>query len=244
MEDSYAVPDHVHWDLLLGPGPYVEYHPIYHPFNWRGWTAWGTGALGDMGAHLIDHTYWALGLDYPTTVEASGTPFGGDNASYPLATLVHYDFARGGRDPIRVSWYDGGMLPPRPSVMPADAEVNRGGGAMLVGEKGVLVYDTYGHNPRLYPQSLEEEYADVPQTLPRIETSHEMNWANACKGLTEASSPFSYAGPLTETMLLGIAALRTGYGEKLTWDGRTGRFTNNEDANQHLHREYREGYSL
>ena len=130
-----------------------------------------------MGAHLVDHTYWALDLDYPTSVSASGSPFGGDDkASFPVATQVHYEFARGGREPIKVSWYDGGLLPRRPEMMPADAEVNPTGGAIMVGEKGVLVYDTYGHNPRMYPQYLEEEYANTPQMLPRIpDENHEMN---------------------------------------------------------------------
>ena len=244
-EKSESVPKGVEWDLFLGPAKEVPYHSAYMPFAWRGWTDYGTGALGDMGAHLVDHTYWALGLDYPTSIEAAGSPYGGeDNASYPLSTIVHYEFGRGGREPIRMTWYDGGLLPRRPSVMPADAEVNRGGGGMLVGEKGVLVYDTYGHNPRLFPKHLEEEYANVPQMLPRIPDSHEMNWAKACMGQAEASCPLSYAGPLTETMLLGIVALRAGYGRKLFWDGRKGEFIGAPDANELLHYEYRSGWEM
>ncbi|ARA94371.1 hypothetical protein AWN76_015250 [Rhodothermaceae bacterium RA] len=235
------------WDLYLGPATSIPYHEGIHPFAWRGWVHFGTGALGDMGAHLIDHTYWALDLGYPTSVEAAGSPFGGPRGrvdSYPLATIVHYEFARGGRDPVRLTWYDGGLLPARPAVMPADAPIDRGGGGMLIGEKGVLVYDTYGYNPRLYPQELEEAYRDAPQMLPRVPEGHQMVWANACKGIGEPTCPFEYAGPLTETMLLGVVALRTGYGEKLMWDGLAGRITNNEEANQYLHREYREGYAL
>jgi predicted dehydrogenase len=244
-DQSEPVPKEVDWDLWLGPAPSVPYHSAYMPFSWRGWTDWGTGALGDMGAHLVDHTYWALDLKYPTTIEASGSPYGGeDKASYPMATIVHYLFARGGRDPVTMTWYDGGLLPARPPVMPADAEVNRGGGAMLIGERGVLVYDTYGNNPRLFPESLQEEYTDVPQTLPRIEVSHEMNWVNACKGLNEPSCPFEYAAPLTETMLLGVVALQAGYGRKLTWDGENGHFIGAPDADAFLHREYRSGWSL
>ena len=248
-EQSEPVPKHIDWDLYLGPAPKVNYHSSYTPFTWRGWTDYGTGALGDMGAHLVDHAYWALDLDYPTSIEAAGSPFGGTDedqkVSFPLATQVHYEFARGGKDPIQVTWYDGGLLPRRPTLMPAEAEVNRSGGAMLIGEKGVLVYDTYGHNPRLYPQHLEEEYADVSQMLPRIsDQNHEMNWVHACMGQEEASCPFDYAGPLTETMLLGVAALHAGYGRKLFWDGRQGKFTNAPDANQFLHREYRDGWEL
>ncbi len=242
---SEKPPKTLDWDLFLGPAKKVPYHPGYTPFSWRGWTDYGTGALGDMGAHLIDHTYWALDLKAPTTIEAAGSPYGGDDrASFPLATQVHYEFAQGYRDPILVTWYDGGLLPRRPHQMPADAEVNRGGGAMLIGEKGVLVYDTYGHNPRLFPAILEQEYANVPVSLPRIETSHEMNWANACKGIGEATCPFDYAGRLTETMLLGNVALQAGYGRKLFWDAKTGEFTNAPDANQYLHYEYRKGWEL
>lgn len=245
-EKSEKVPGHMEWDLFLGPAPEVAYHPSYTPFTWRGWTDYGTGALGDMGAHLVDQAFWALGLDYPTSVQASGSPFGGeDKASYPLATQVHYEFSKGGRTPVSLTWYDGGLLPPRPLMMPADAEINRGGGGLLVGEKGVLVYDTYGDNPRLFPKHLEEEYADAPKTLPSIgKDNHEMNWAMACMGQTEPSCPFEYAGPLTETMLLGVAALYAGYGRKLYWDGRNGEFTNAPDANQYLHREYRKGWEL
>ncbi|MEZ4698783.1 MAG: Gfo/Idh/MocA family oxidoreductase [Rhodothermales bacterium] len=244
-EKGESVPKTMAWDLFLGPAPAVPYHSSYAPFLWRGWTDWGTGALGDMGAHLIDHAYWALDLDAPTSIEAAGSPFGGkDKASYPLATVVHYEFARGGRTPVKMTWYDGGLLPRRPPEMPAEAEVNPAGGTMLIGDKGVIVYDTYGHNPRLFPQHLEQEYANVPQTLPRIPDSHEINWAKACMGTAEASCPFDYAGPLTETMLLGVVALKAGYGRKLFWDAGNGKFLNAPDADQHLHREYRKGWEL
>ncbi|MEM8488370.1 MAG: Gfo/Idh/MocA family oxidoreductase [Bacteroidota bacterium] len=242
---SEKVPKHLDWDLFLGPAKKVPYNPAYTPFTWRGWTDYGTGALGDMGAHLIDHAYWALDLKAPTSIEAAGSPYGGeDRASFPLATQVHYEFAQGYRDPIKLTWYDGGLLPRRPAAMPADAPINPTGGAILIGEKGVVVYDTYGHNPRLYPEILEKEYADVPQTLPRIAESHEMNWVNACKGMGEATCPFDYAGPLTETMLLGNAALKAGYGRKLFWDAKKGEFIGAPDANQYLHYEYRKGWVL
>ena len=245
-EKSEKPPKGLDWDLFLGPAQKVPYHPSYTPFTWRGWTDYGTGALGDMGAHLVDHAFWALDLKAPTSIEAAGSPFGGgdERVSFPVATQVHYEFAQGYRDPIKVTWYDGGLLPRRPSVMPAEAEVNPTGGAMLIGEKGVAVYDTYAHNPRLFPAILEKEYADTPQTLPRIKESHEMNWVNACKGMGEATCPFDYAGRLTETMLLGNVALKAGYGRKLFWDAEKGEFMNAPDANQYLHYEYRKGWEL
>lgn len=243
--EAMPVPDHLDWDLWLGPAPEVPYHEAYAPFAWRGWTDYGTSALGDMGAHLIDHAYWALDLEYPTSVWSSSTPFGGrgdDRASWPRAQMTQYKFARGGRDPITMMWYDGGLLAPRPDALPDDVVLDPGGGAIMVGEKGILLYDTYGHNPRMYPEHLMEEYSDLPKTLPRIEVSHEMNWVNACKGTDEASSPFSYAVPLTETMLLGIVALQAG--EVIKFDPISMTIPNSPAAEKYLHREYRNGWSL
>jgi predicted dehydrogenase len=226
----------------------VDYHPIYHPFHWRGWTDFGVGALGDMGAHLIDHPVWALDLGLPTTIEATSTPWGGpeDNpVSYPMATKVHYEFPRRGLLPeVDLHWYDGGLMPKRPEHLPDDVRLNREGGVIFVGERGILMHNTYGRNPRLYPEALNEEAAAVPQSYLRIEDSHEMNWANACKGIGEATCPFSYAAPLTETMLLGIVALRTGQGFKIRYDAENMRVTNSEKANEYLVREYREGWAI
>ncbi|WPP49894.1 Gfo/Idh/MocA family protein [Catalinimonas niigatensis] len=246
-EGKAKVPKDLAWDVFLGPAPYVEYSPEYHPFAWRGWTDYGVGALGDMGAHLIDHPYWALGLDYPDTVEASSTPWGGkDNSkvSYPLSTSVTYTFpARGMYPEVKMHWYDGGVMPARPAVLPDEVKLDRGGGVIFVGEKGILMHETYGSNPQMYPQSLMEEYADTPQTYKRVETSHEMNWVEAILGNTEAVSPFDYAAPLNETMLLGVVALHAP-GETLRYDSEKMEFTNNKEVNQHLSREYRDGWTL
>ncbi|GAC1648314.1 MAG: Gfo/Idh/MocA family oxidoreductase [Gemmatimonadaceae bacterium] len=241
-------PDGLNWDLFLGPGPEVAYHPIYHPFNWRGWTDWGVGAIGDMGAHLIDHPYWALGLTYPTSIESTSTPFGGGRdqiATYPAAMTVHYQFAaRGTQPPVKLSWYDGGLMPPRSDLLPFDLVLDRSGGVMFVGDKGVLLHETYGKNPRILPESLMDEAAAVPHSYARIQESHEMNWANACKGKGKACSPFEYASPLTETMLLGLVALRAGQGRKIYYDSENMRVTNAPEANQYLMREYRPGWTL
>jgi predicted dehydrogenase len=249
MGGSYAVPDHLDWDLFLGSAPAVPYHPIYHPFSWRGWVDFGVGALGDMGAHLVDHPYWALGLTYPTTIEATSSPFGLDDdkrpVSYPLATTVNYEFAaRGAQPPVRMSWYDGGLMPRRPDVLPDDVALDRTGGVIFVGDKGILMHETYGRNPRLFPESLADAAARIPESYPRIRESHEMNWALAAKGEGKTTAPFEYAAPLTETMLLGLVALRTGQGVKLRYDGQNMRVTNVPDANQYLSREYRAGWSL
>lgn len=243
-------PDTLDWDLYrCANAEDTPFHPIYHPFHWRGWTAFGVGALGDMGAHLIDHPVWALDLGYPTWVEATSTPWGGGSetpASYPRATTVHYRFPRRGmHPPVELHWYDGGLMPQRPDDLPIDVELPRDGGVLYVGERGVLLHRTYGRRPQLFPEGLMEEAATVPQTMSRVpDEGHEMNWVRACKGEDVAVSPFSYAAPLTETMLLGIVALRAGQGRRIYWDGAAGRVTNHDEANAFLGREYRPGWGM
>jgi predicted dehydrogenase len=240
MAGSYPKPDRLGWDLFLGVAPSVEYHPVYHPFNWRGWVDWGCGALGDMGAHLIDHSMWALDLGYPTTIETVSTPFNG--ASFPHATMTMYDFpARGARPAVRLTWYDGGLLPKRPAEIGEEA-LNPTGGALLIGSKGKLLHDTYGKNPRLLPGSLHKSFGDPPRKLARVPNeNHEMNWVDAAKGRTEISCPIDYAAQLTEVMLLGIVALRAG--RKIEYDATNMRVTNAADANQFLQREPKPGWS-
>ena len=249
MDAGYKLPHGLDWDGYLGPTTReIPYHPVYHPFNWRGWVDFGVSALGDMGAHLVDHPYWALGLTYPTSIEATSTPWGGpseDPVSYPLAMRAHYEFpARDGMPPVDMHWYDGGLMPPRPPSLPDEVELNRTGGVMYVGDRGILIHETYGRNPRLFPESLSAAAESVPQTYPRIEETHQMNWVKACKEGGEASSPFDYGSRLTEVMLLGIVALRTGQGKKIRYDAGNMRVTNVAEANQYLTREYRAGWEV
>ena len=258
MDGEYPIPQGLDWDLFLGPAPEVAYHPIYHPFNWRGWLDWGTGAIGDMAAHLIDHPYWALGLTYPTSVEATFTPWGTDlknnRVSYPMGSHVVYHFpARGKQPPVKLTWFDGGLMPARPDALPDDVQLDPGGGAIFIGEKGILVHGTYASNPKLFPQTLMEAAAKVPKTYFRVEKSgegqfaqakHRMNWINAIKGKEKATCPFEYASRLTETMLLGVVAMKVGQSKKIYYDGDKGVITNNSDANQYLQREYRKGWTL
>jgi predicted dehydrogenase len=246
---NVPVPDTLNWDLYHGPiANKVPYHPIYHPFNWRGWTDFGAGALGDMGAHLIDAPFWALGLGLPSSIEATSTPWGGGSrtpASFPQATTVHYEFpATADRPGVKLNWFDGGLMPPRPDGLPDDFNFNREGQVIFIGDKGLLLHETYGLKPQLFPRSLQERTASIPAKYPRIETSHEMNWANAAKGIGQASSPFEHAATLTEVMLLGLVALRTGQGRKILYDGANMKVTNAPEANQYLTREYRAGWGL
>jgi hypothetical protein len=166
-----------------------------------------------------------------------------------MATMVQYEFAaRGAMPPVKLYWYDGGLMPPRPALLPDDAPMTApnsdGGGGVLVGEKGLLFYQTYGDKPRIYPESLQAAVDAIPVTQPRITVTHEQNWIAAAKGEAKASSPFQDAAPLTEVMLLGIAALRAGQGRKVLYDGANMTFTNAPDANQYLTRVYRTGWEL
>jgi predicted dehydrogenase len=241
------VPKGLHWDLFLGAAPDVEYHPIYHPFNWRGWVDWGQGALGDMGAHLIDHPVWGLRLGHPTSIETISTPFNG--VSYPTATTTYYEFpARAaGPDgpampPVTMTWYDGGFMPQRPIEM-GDVKLEAGGGVLYVGTKGKMLQDNTGSRPRLLPVELHNSYGPPPEKMPRVPNqAHEMNWVNAIKGTDTISCPFSYAAHLTEIMLLGVAALRAG--QRLEYDGPNMRVTNMPAANDLLTRNYRKGFEL
>jgi predicted dehydrogenase len=239
MAGNYPVPETLSWDLFLGVGPEVPYHPIYHPFNWRGWTDWGCGAIGDMGAHLLDVSMWALNLGLPTSIETVSTPFNG--ASYPSGELIFYEFpARGSMPPVKLTWYDGGLMPQKPEEL-GDEELIKEGGAIIVGSKGKLMHNTYGAHPRLLPQSLQESAGKPPEKLARIPgEAHELNWVDAAKGKGETDSPFSYAAKLTEVMLLGVVALRAG--RKINYDGANMRITNVPDANQYLTRQYRQGW--
>ena len=251
LNGYYPPSDKLAWDLFLGVAPKVDYHPIYHPFNWRGWVDWGQGALGDMGAHLIDHPFWSLKLGLPTVIETRSTPFNG--ASFPLATTTYYEFpARGNMPAVRLTWYDGGLTPAKPAEI-GDEQLNGEGGILYIGTKGKMLQETYGLNPRLLPDA---KFASAPkpkQVLPRIPNElHEMNWVDTIRGHQQISSPFEYATQLTEVMLLGIVSLRAG--GRILYDGANRRVTNkvrsetnrdgDVDPNQFLSREYRTGWTL
>jgi predicted dehydrogenase len=256
-------PEGLRWDLYLGPvAEEIPYHPVYHPFTWRGWVDFGAGALGDMGAHLIDQSYWALDLTQPTSIEATTSLWGMETVppppgsapdarptqrqcSFPMASTVHYNFpANGKRGALKLNWYDGGLYPPRPDHLPDEVQFVSEGGGVLVGSKGVIIHETYGDNPRVFPVAVAEEAAAVPRSIERVAESHTMNWVRACKGETQASSSFEYATQLNETMALGVAAMRAGAGRKLYYDAERMEFTNAPDATKLLTREYRKGWEL
>jgi predicted dehydrogenase len=242
--DTPAVPDTLEWDLWLGPAPLRPYHHAYLPAKWRGWWDFGTGALGDIGCHYFDPVFRALKLGAPVSVEASSTRV--NQETYPLGSMVTYHFpARGALPPVKLVWYDGGLRPPRPEQI-VDGDAMGDNGHLLIGEKGIIMTDW--RRWWLYPEKLEQAYGEPPKVLPRS-PGHHQEWVNACKGGPAAGSNFDWAGPLTETVLLGNVALRTQLREKLTtvklaWDSTKFEFTNLPEANEFLRREYREGWSI
>lgn len=240
-KDTPPVPDGLSWDLWLGTAPERPYHPCYLPFSWRGWWDFGTGVLGDIGCHQFAPIFRALKLGYPTSVEACSSGVNSETA--PLASIVRYEFpARGDMPPVKLTWYDGGLMPPRPAEL---EEGRRYGGAdsnLYVGDKGKML----GH--RLIPEARMKEYKSPPKTLPRS-PGHHKEWLLACKGGPPARSNFELSGPMAEVVLLGNIAVRMGKmiyekGLKLYYDGPNMRITNMPEANKYIRREYRKGWTL
>lgn len=239
-KDTPAVPDYLDWDQWLGPAPARPYHPAYLPFKWRGWWDFGTGALGDIGCHSLDPTVRALKLGAPLTVEACSTRV--NNETYPLGSIVTYHFgARGKMPPLKLVWYDGGLKPARPEGMDPRWQMGTNG-SLYIGDKGIMS----GHI--VMPKARREEFGKPEKVIPRS-PGHYTEWINACKGGEPAGSNFDHAGPMTETVLLGNVALRMTlreklFREKLQWDPEKMQFTNVPEANEFLHREYRNGWTL
>jgi predicted dehydrogenase len=237
--ETPPVPKGFDWDLWLGPVPHRPYHPAYAPYNWRGWWAFGTGAIGDMGCHNIDPAFAALKLKHPDTVEGSSTRL--NSETVPHASLIHFTFpAREGMPPVKLTWYDCGLFPPRPEELKPGEKLDKNG-LLFVGSKGKLLCDGWSRAPRLLPEERMRELKEPPRTLARV-AAHDRAWLDAVKGGPPASSNFDYGGPLTELVLLGNVALRTG--EKLHWDGPAMRATNCAEAERHIRTPYREGWSL
>lgn len=229
-----VVPYTMHWDLWIGPSPYRPYHPDYAPFAWRGRWDFGSGSLGDMGAHIMDQPYWALDLGMPEEVHASSTPF--NNEAFPLGSSVHYKFpANGDRGEVMLNWYDGGLLPPRPAELADGKQMGANGGGMIFhGTEGKLMADVYGENARFIPASDIQEIGQPEKTMERSPGIHE-EWVAAAKGNGETSSNFQYAAALTETMLIGNLAIRfSDSNKKLQWDADNMRVKNLEEANAWL----------
>ena len=224
--EAHYVPPWLNWDLWLGPAAERPYHPGYAPFNWRGWWDFGTGALGDIACHAMDAAFWTFDLGTPERVAGESTTLFDETA--PLASRIEYDFpAKPGRGPIKVVWRDGSFSPPRlPGVGADDQWPPEWSGQIWVGSDGMMRSGIYGDNPRLMDPVRDEEIKanPVPETYPRTEGVYE-EFAEAARGGTPAGSNFpEHAGPLTEMVLLGNLAIRSG--RELRLDPATGEILN------------------
>ncbi|MDQ5980827.1 MAG: hypothetical protein QG602_3805 [Verrucomicrobiota bacterium] len=237
-----VVPATLDWDLWLGVAAMREYDPAYVPFAWRGYWDFGTGALGDMGCHIMDGSYWALELTQPTRVEAISARQ--TDLSPPTASVVTYHFpVRGKLSALKWTWYDGGLMP----LLPPDLEATRKlepNGTLIVGSKATVFADTYYASVRIIPEVKRRELApSLPaKTLPRIQGGHFAEWVGACKGGTPAGSNFEYAAQLTEAVLLSNIAVRAR--RPIEWDSATMQVTNLPEANQYVTKPYRPGFGV
>ena len=238
--ETPPVPQNLDWDLFVGPAPIRPYNSAYHPFKWRGWWDFGTGALGDIGCHSLDPVFRALKLKYPTNIQAVSTLV--NEETYPSGSMVRYEFAaRENMPPVTLTWYDGGLRPMR--IPELDEGMVMGtGGVLYVGDKGKILDD------KILPKSLRESYKIPAPSIPSS-PGHEQEWILACKGGPQAGSDFEWAGPLTETVLLGNVALRKELKEKLSgqslnWNPEKFSFSNLPEADRFLHYEYRQGWNL
>jgi len=248
-QDTPPVPEGLDWDLWLGPAAFRPYHPDYCPTKWRSWLAFGTGAIGDMGCHIMDPAFWALNLGAPEYIEATTTHWEPEVSAetYPRAAVVPYHFpARGVRPPVNLTWFDGRLKPPIPADY-INGEKMGGNGAMFVGEKGIILHGSHGAGGlRLEPETLMKEYKRPFATIPRVkggQNGHVQDWLRACKDGKPSSASFEYGGALTEMALLGVLAMQV-KDERLYWDPQKLEIKNNDKANAIVHPVFREGWSL
>ena len=275
--DESQKPEALNWDLWLGPAAYMPYTPGLHPFSWRGWWDYGTGALGDVGCHLIDIPFRTLGLHYPTDAECSvgavysqfwEADYNPEGCPVSSHITLHFDATEKSKSPIEMTWSDGGIRPSRPSIIPADHDMggrNSANGVLIIGENGVIttnINDSSPLMPKLYLFDGQTEFGPEEEDF-ESEYGHQRLWVEACKAGYDSqehralTSSFDYAGPMTETVLMGNLAIRSYmlrrksgdnyeyYGrKKLLWDGENMNITNLAEANQFVGRKYRDGWSI
>jgi predicted dehydrogenase len=249
--DMPPVPPTLNWDAWLGPAPERPYHPDYHPFKWRGWWDFGTGALGDMACHTANLPFMALNLKYPTSVVGECGDLNPE--TFPRWAHVIWQFPeREGMPALDFHWYEGQMLARKllPPLELFHGQQPSDSGSLMVGEKGVMYSPSdYGSDWKLLPEKDFAGYQPPSESLPRNPTGDDegmkWEWLEAAKaGKPEiALSNFDYAGVLTETVLMGNIAIRLP-GQKLEWDGEMAKFKNSEAANKFVSKEYRKGWEL
>jgi len=241
-EQGMWTPEHIDWDLFIGPAAMRPYHRAYHPWDWRGWWDFGTGALGDMACHVLDVVFSAMKLGHPVAVEASSTAINTESA--PVASTIQYDFPARPKEgklnmpAVSVYWYDGGITPTRPDSLPDGVELGVGrNGIIFHGSKGILMCGNYGAKYMLLPENKFKNLKSPPATLRRVGMSHEMDFVRACKESPQNRimplSNFEYSGPLNEMVVMGNLAIRLkGLSKKLAWDGVNMQITNLSDSDE------------
>jgi len=240
-QDTPPIPDTLQWDSWLGPAPWRPYNPAYVPFNWRGWWDFGCGAMGDMAVHNADPAFFCLDLDAPCAVEAETSPV--NNETFPNWQIITYYFpAKGDRPPVKMIWYDGGKMPPRPPELEPERELGKNG-ILFVGDDGKILCDGWAGAPRIIPESKMKEYQRPEKTLPRSPGHHE-EWIQACKenNPSKALAGFEYSGPFTEALLVGNLAVRLG--RRIEWDSKKMKATNAPEAKKYINKKYRKGWSI
>ncbi len=277
--DNSLKPNDLDWDMWLGPAENKPFIPNMHPFNWRGWWDYGTGALGDVGCHLIDIPFRTLGLKYPTDAECSVASIYSKmwtadlNAEgCPPASFItlHFGATAKSKSPIEMTWSDGGLRPSHPDIIPANSYMGgekSNNGVMIIGEKGIIttnINDSSPMMPKLYLNDGTTDFGPETRDNKESEYGHQRKWVDACKAGFKSpehlalTSSFDYAGPMTETVLMGNLAIRSymlrkvdskGASDffarkKLLWDGENMRITNMEEANQFVGRTYRPGWEM
>jgi len=261
------IPSELNWDLWLGTAPQKDFVDKLVPFNWRGWWDYGTGALGDMGCHLLELPFSVLGLSYVQDVQASvGSVYvdefkrGYFPDSCPPSSHATMTFPKATRTtgPVTLHWMDGGIQPTRPEELgPNEVFGDGGNGILLIGDKGKILADTYGENARLLPTTRKENVALKYERVPGAAGGHYAQWVEACiagYGKKEVSAPFEISGPLTEALLMANLAIRgadlrvdgkyPGRNLKLLWDNQAMKVTNFDIVNQFVKRQYRQGWDV
>lgn len=235
------VPPHLDWNLWLGVAPERPYGSGYEPFKWRGWWDYGCGALGDIGCHAMDCAFDVLGLDNPASVEAVSDQI--NNQTGPKWSIVTYQFPKTDkRGPVKLVWYDGKKTPDRPKELEEGRNIPGDiGGQLWYGEKGtIMVSDVYCKTARIIPEVKMQEAVSNSVIPPKTEpesSGHYKEWIEACEGGKPAGANFDYSGPLTEMVLLGNLAVRTG--KKIEWNNKEMKCTNCEEANKYVRKDYR-----
>jgi predicted dehydrogenase len=239
--ETPPVPPNLDWDLWLGAAPLRPYNPIYHPVFWRGWFDFGNGALGDMAIHNMDPAFYALDLDAPLAAQAQTSPL--KRESYPAWEIITWEFAaKDGRPAVKLIWYDGGKMPPRPRDLDDGVKL-ADNGIYFVGEKGTMLCGGWAGMPGLFPGKLRQDFQKPPRTIPRS-IGHRPEWIKACKDRKpeDAKAGFAYSGPYTESLLVGMLAVRLQ--KRIEWDSAAMKAGNAPEAGTLVRKQYRKGFGI